>query len=133
MTPESVWPELEAPASPARVVAKWLGRSQKVAAQHYLMFKDHHFEEVVGGGRGKPLPGEGGQGGVSECSAKCDAIETRNATPQAPASAGAESQKMTEPAATTGVTAGSAGITPITEIGQVGDIGLEPMTPSLSS
>ena len=71
--------------------------------------------------------------GAAECSAKCDAIETRNATPQAPASAGAESQKMTEPAATTGVTAGSAGITPITEIGKVGDIGLEPMTPSLSS
>lgn len=52
-------------------------------------------------------------------------MEARNAPPQAPASAGAEPQKTTEPAATTGVTAGSSGIGPITEIGQVGDIGLE--------
>lgn len=114
---------------PAHAVAKWLGHSPKVAAEHYLMSREHHFEDVVNRGAASSVtsaeeaassPDE-----ASECSAKCDAIETRNATPQAPASAGAESQKMTEPAATTGVTAGSAGITPITEIGKVGDIGLE--------
>ena len=60
---------------------------------------------------------------AAEWSAKCGAIETRHATPQAPASAGEESQKMTEPAATTGVTAGSSGIAAITEIGKVGDRG----------
>ncbi|MCY3017044.1 MAG: hypothetical protein NT171_20430 [Planctomycetota bacterium] len=44
---------------------------------------------------------------LAEWSAKCGAIETRHATPQAPASAGEGSQKMTEPAATSEVTAGS--------------------------
>ena len=49
---------------PSHVVAKWLGHSPKVAAQHYLMSKDRHFEDVVGGGSGEPMPGEAGQGGV---------------------------------------------------------------------
>ena len=123
---------------PAHAVAKWLGHSPKVAAEHYLMSREHHFEDVVRGTTTGVVddaetlattPVES----AAECSAKCDAIETRNATPQAPASGSAESQKMTEPAATTGVTAGSSGMAPITEIGKVGDIGLEPMTPSLSS
>jgi integrase len=35
---------------PSHVVAKWLGHSPKVAAQQYLMSKDRHFEDVVGGG-----------------------------------------------------------------------------------
>jgi hypothetical protein len=30
------------------VVAKWLGHSPEVAAQHYLMSRDHYFEDVVG-------------------------------------------------------------------------------------
>ena len=122
---------------PAHAVAKWLGHSPKVAAEHYLMSREHHFEDVMNRGAASSVtsaeeaaasPDE-----ASECSAKCDAIETRNATPQAPASGSAEPQKTTEPAATTGVTAGSSGLAPITEIGKVGDIGLEPMTPSLSS
>jgi hypothetical protein len=39
---------------PSHVVAKWLGQSPKVAAQHYLMSRDHHFEDVVGGGEASP-------------------------------------------------------------------------------
>ena len=35
---------------PAHVVAPWLGYSPKVAAQHYLMSRAHHFEHVVNGG-----------------------------------------------------------------------------------
>ena len=35
---------------PAHVVARWLGHSPKVAAQHSLMRKDRHFQDVVGGG-----------------------------------------------------------------------------------
>jgi len=35
---------------PSHVVAKWLGHSPKVAAQHYLMSREHHFEDVVRGG-----------------------------------------------------------------------------------
>ena len=116
---------------PSHVVAKWLGHSPKVAAQHYLMSKDRHFEDVVGGGRGEPMPGEAGQGGVPNCSAKCDAIETRNATPQAPAAGGREPQKKTEPAATIEVAAGSAGITPVVKTGQVAGTGFEPVTSRL--
>lgn len=37
---------------PPHAVAKWLGHSPKVAAEHYLMSREHHFEDVVGGGRG---------------------------------------------------------------------------------
>ncbi len=73
---------------------------------------------TVGGGGGEPMPGEAGQGGVPSCSAKCDAIETRNATPQAPASAGEELQKKTEPAATIEVAAGSSGIEPVVKTGK---------------
>ena len=71
------------------------------------------------------MPGEAGQGGVPNCSAKCDAIETRNATPQAPAAGGREPQKKTEPAATIQVAAGSAGITPVVKTGQVAGTGFE--------
>jgi hypothetical protein len=38
---------------PSHVVATWLGHSPKVAAQHYLMSREHHFEDVV---RGPHLP-----------------------------------------------------------------------------
>ena len=33
---------------PPHAVAKWLGHSPKVAAEHYLMSREHHFEDVVG-------------------------------------------------------------------------------------
>ena len=39
---------------PAHAVAKWLGHSPKVAAEHYLMSREHHFEDVVGGGDRQP-------------------------------------------------------------------------------
>jgi hypothetical protein len=35
---------------PAHVVAPWLGHSPKVAAQHYLMSREHHFEHLGNGG-----------------------------------------------------------------------------------
>lgn len=34
---------------PSHMVAKWLGHSPKVAAQHYLMSREHHLEDVVRG------------------------------------------------------------------------------------
>ena len=46
---------------PAHVVARWLGHSPKVAAQHSLMAKDRHFEDVVGGG-GECRPAGRGRG-----------------------------------------------------------------------
>lgn len=59
---------------PAHVVAKWLGHSPKVAAQHYLMSREHHFEDVVRGDRGgmaSDEAGTAGQGGTESCSAEC--------------------------------------------------------------
>ncbi len=34
---------------PGHVVAKWMGNSQAVAAEHYLMLTDEHFERAAGG------------------------------------------------------------------------------------
>ena len=101
---------------PSHVVAKWLGHSPKVAAQHYLMSRDHHFEDVVGGGEASPSVGaDGGQGSQSECDAKCASIATRNATPQASALSSTEPHKTTEPAATIQVAAGSSKRAPVTK------------------
>ena len=104
---------------PSHVVAKWLGHSPKVAAQHYLMSRDHHVEDVVGGGDSSPLTGaEAGRGSQSECDAKCASIATRNATPHASASGSTEPHKTTEPAATIQVAAGSSKLAPVTKTGQ---------------
>ena len=104
----------------AVAVAKWLGHSLKVAAEHYLMSREHHFEDVVGGGdrehRGPEAPTP------TLCDANCISAGVRAGT-----------HETMEPAATTGVAAGSSEIRPIAKNGLVGDIGLEPMTPSLSS
>jgi len=111
---------------PAHAVAKWLGHSPKVAAEHYLMSREHHFEDVVGGGdrerRGPEAPTP------TLCDANCDAIATRNATPQASAPDRTRSHKKTEPAAAKGLTAGSSKMTPISRIGLVGNTGFEPVT-----
>ena len=66
---------------PAHAVAKWLGHSPKVAAEHYLMSREHHFEDVVNRGAASSVtsaeevaasPDE-----ASECIAKCDAAGSR--------------------------------------------------------
>jgi len=36
---------------PNHVVAKWLGHSPMIAATRYLQTREHHFEDVVSGGR----------------------------------------------------------------------------------
>ena len=103
---------------PSHVVAKWLGHSPKVAALHYLMSRDHHFEDVVGGGEASPSGGvEVVQGSQPECDAKCASIATRNATPQASASGSKEPQETTEPAATIQVATGSSELKPVTKTG----------------
>ncbi len=58
---------------PSHVVAKWLGHSPKVAAQHYLMSRDHHFEDVVNGAVTVPpaTVAEGPEGATS-CDANSD-------------------------------------------------------------
>ena len=89
---------------PAHVCAKWLGHSPTVAAQHYLMSRDHHFRDAIEGG--------------SKSGAESGAASGGNG------SHGAESRAQKTPFPPQ--TREKRGL-------KVGDIGLEPMTPSLSS
>jgi integrase len=117
---------------PSHVVAKWLGHSPKVAAQHYLMSREHHFEDVVrGNGASVTSTEEPGQGGAESCGAECCARVVQNASQHAPAPEGTESHKTTEPAATTQVAAGSSEITPVSKTGSVAGVGFEPTTSRL--
>jgi integrase len=117
---------------PAHVVAKWLGHSPKVAAQHYLMSREHHFEDVVrGGGMASDQAGMAGQGSTESCSAECCARSVQNAVLQAAAPDRTQPHETTEPAATTRVTAGSSEITPVTKTGLVAGVGFEPTTSRL--
>lgn len=54
-----------AEAYPAHVVAKWLGHSPAVAAQHYLQVRDQHFEAVIAGG-GRHVARQGAHDGAHE-------------------------------------------------------------------
>lgn len=99
---------------PAHVVAKWLGHSPKVAAQHYLMSRDHHFEDVVGGAGGPVRP----ESKRERTNVKSNAVPTRNPTPQVSAGVCGVSHEKTEPAATTRVAAGSSGIEPVVKTGK---------------
>ncbi len=49
---------------PSHVVAKWLGHSPKVTAQHYLMSREHLFEDVVRGNGAAPPAFTGDRGGM---------------------------------------------------------------------
>lgn len=66
---------------PSHVVAKWLGHTPKVAAQHYLMSRDHHFEDVVNGAATvTPVTAAEGPTGAAcdvNCDAKCDSAGVR--------------------------------------------------------
>lgn len=99
---------------PAHVVAKWLGHSPKVAAQHYLMSRDHHFEDVVGGAGGPVRP----ESKRERTNVKSNAVPTRNPTPQVSAGVCGVSHQTTEPAVATRVTAGSSGIEPVVKTGK---------------
>ena len=102
---------------PSHVVAKWLGHSPKVAAQHYLMSREHHFEDVVRGSGDVASGATSGQGSVtgSGCSADCSSPVVQNTAQQASARDSAPSHETTEPAATTRVTAGSSDLAPFVE------------------
>jgi hypothetical protein len=41
---------LQPPRVTGSLIAPWLGHSPKVADEHYLMSREHHFEHVVNGG-----------------------------------------------------------------------------------
>ena len=108
---------------PSHVVAKWLGHSPKIAAAHYLMSREHHFEDVIAGGS------KGGTSSVpgdpTACDANCDSLATQIATLQGSATVRNEPHKTTEPAATIQVAAGSSVFAPVTKTGQVAGTGTE--------
>ena len=109
---------------PSHVVAKWLGHSPKIAAQHYLMSREHHFDDVVaGGGAADSSVAGAGQAVPSSCSADCSALATQNATQQASALGSAEPHKTTEPAATIQVAAGSSKLAPVTKTDRMAGTG----------
>jgi integrase len=118
---------------PSHVVAKWLGHSPKVAAQHYLMSREHHFEDVVRGSGDAASRLNSGQGSMagSGCGAECCAPRVQNAVQQASALDGTESHETTEPAAATRVTAGSSEVTPVLKTGKMAGTGFEPATSRL--
>jgi hypothetical protein len=116
---------------PSHVVAKWLGHSPKVAAQHYLMSREHHFEDVVRGEGSEQPPPEFGSAPPAPCCADCSADAVHFADQQGPAPDRTESHETTEPAATTRVTAGSSEVTPFTRNGEMAGTGFEPATSRL--
>jgi integrase len=117
---------------PVHVVAPGLGHSPKVAAQHYLMSREHHFEHVVSGGAATAA--EGGETPTERpapCDADCAAPATHLATQQASARDSTQPHETTEPAATIQVAAGSSEITPVPKTGLVAGAGFEPATSRL--
>jgi integrase len=127
---------------PAHVVAKWLGHSPAVAAQHYLMAREHHFDEVVGGGEVRPASAEARaadrettepeQGEATEnVRADCISSSVQNADQQATADGGIEWHEMTEPADTHRLAADFAAFPLVQKTGVMSEEGLEPPTPSV--
>ncbi len=58
------------------VVAKWLGHFPKVAAAHFRMSREHHFEDVIAGGSKGGASSE--RGDQTACNANCDSSGSRN-------------------------------------------------------
>jgi hypothetical protein len=135
---------------PAHAVAKWMGHSPKIAAQHYLMAREHHFEDVVSGGgsrSARPASGERavrplrtdrglGQGKPEEGALKseradCYSPSVQIAAQQAAAGGGTERHKKKQPAVTTRVTAGSSEVASVSETDKVAGVGFEPTTSRL--
>ena len=117
---------------PSHVVAKWLGHSPKVAAQHYLMSREHHFEDVVRGSSPGPAPAAAvSPEATDDRGAECCARVVQNASQHASAPDRTEPHETTEPAAAKRLTAGSSEVTPFTKNGQMAGTGFEPATSRL--
>ena len=79
---------------------------EKVVVQHALMWRDHHFEDALGGSGAPVRP----QFRRERTDLKSDAVATRNPTPQVTEGICSEPHETTEPAATKRSAAGSSGI-----------------------
>ena len=106
---------------PLHVCAKWLGHSPAIAAQHYVMVRDHHFADAIRGGS---------EVTVSR-GAKCGALVVQTAAQQAPAT---DTQRIARREKTSVIPEGNS-VSPASreelKICSVGDEGLEPPTPSV--
>jgi len=99
---------------PGESTGRLIGSATTVAAQHYLMAKDRHFEDAVGGPWAPVRP----EFRREKTNVKSNAGATRNPTPRGTAGVCGVSHETTEPAATTRVAAGSSGIEPVVKTGK---------------
>ena len=97
--PEAEWPAANPTANPRTTM-------EKVVVQHALMWRDHHFEDALGGSGAPVRP----QFRRERTDLKSDAVATRNPTPQVTEGICSEPHETTEPAATKRSAAGSSGI-----------------------
>ena len=79
---------------------------EKVVVQHALTWRDHHFEDALGGSGAPVRP----QFRRERTDLKSDAVATRNPTPQVTEGICSEPHETAEPAATKRAAAGSSGI-----------------------
>ena len=116
---------------PLHVTAKWMGHSPKVAAQHYLMAREHHFEAVVRGDTAIPTATPGAFEAAANRGADCSSLAVQNCVQLVPAPGGMEPHETTEPAAAQGVAAGSSDVCPVSKTGLMAGTGFEPVTSRL--
>ena len=102
---------------PAHEVAKWLGHSPAVAAQHYLQARDHHFKDAVGAGE--------------SCNANCSAPNPQNAAQQGVMASCTEVGKKKKTVLPIGKNTVLSGKTGVFQKIIMGKEGLEPPTPSV--
>ncbi len=102
---------------PAHAVAKWLGHSPLIAAQHYLQTRDAHFDLAAG----RPTSG-----------AESGAPEAQNAAQHPPAPIRKESKERSEVSLVGDVARDPATARESLQSEEVGDTGLEPVTSCVS-
>ena len=94
---------------PAHAVAKWLGHSPLIAAQHYLHVRDAHFDLITGG-------------------AKSGALDVQNAAQHPSAALRTHSHEVSKTTCYEGDLRANAKECDATQNKEVGATGLEPVT-----
>ena len=94
---------------PAHAVAKWLGHSPLIAAQHYLHVRDAHFDLITGG-------------------AKSGALDVQNAAQYPTAALCTHSHEVSKTTCYEGDLRANAKECDATQNKEVGATGLEPVT-----
>jgi len=103
---------------PPHVVAKWLGHSPMIAAQHYLQVRDHHFESVIAGD-GRHVAHQGAHEGAHQGARHAVAADRT------------ESLESLERAIESALASHGVALCGTADHHSVGEEGLEPPTPSV--